>query len=274
VIEDACQAHGALYGGRMVGSIGDAGAFSLQSSKGLACGEGGLFVTNDELLVEHANRTRMFGEDVRRSDERSYRIDRALDSDRAYDSVTMGWMYRTNEMSAALARSQLRSLDHWNAQAQHNAERLSTRLAELPGVTPPTVPAGRVSTFHKYRVRLDATPLGISAPPRCVRDAMVRALRAEGVDAVLWQTQPVPGQRLFREKIGFGRGCPWDHAHEVDYRLEQFPETVALLDSSLCLFSHTYPIAPQPAALCDAYAEAFARVWTRLDDVLAHAPAC
>ena len=51
----------------------------------------------------------MFGEDVTPDDEASYRIERALDGNRAYDSADIGWMYRTNEMSAALARSQLRA---------------------------------------------------------------------------------------------------------------------------------------------------------------------
>jgi perosamine synthetase len=272
VIEDACQAHGARYRDRAVGSIGHLGAFSLQSSKTLPCGEGGLLVTDDEELMEKANRTRMFGEDIRRADQAAYRIEFALDGERAYDSVTMGWMYRTNEMSAALARNQLKSLDHWIAGARRNAGHLSTLLAKLPGVTPPTELEGRVSNYHKYRVRLDASRLGITAPPRRVRDAMVRALNAEGVNAVLWQTQPVPGQTLFREKIGFGDGCPWDRGQPVDYCVDHYPETIRLLEGSLCLFSQTHPIAPQPLALCEDYAEAFAKVWNRLDEVLESLP--
>jgi hypothetical protein len=121
-------------------------------------------------------------------------------------------------------------------------------------------------------VRLDASRVGVEAPAKRVRDAMVRALRAEGVDAVLWQTQPVPGQQLFRDKVGFGRGYPWTAGGPVSYELAQYPETTKLLDSSLVLFSHTYPIAPQSAALCEAYAAAFERVWTRLDEVLAATP--
>jgi perosamine synthetase len=228
-----------------------------------------LFVTDDDDLVARASRTRTFGEDIKPGDAGGYRIERALDSDRAYDALTMGWMYRTTEMSAALARSQLAKLDAMNACARHNAGILSARLADLPGVTPPVVPTGRTSVFHKYRVRLDARAVGLDAPARRVRDAVRRALIAEGVDCVLWQTQPVPGQTLFREKVGYGKGWPWSQSAPVDYDLGQYPETVRLLDSSVVLFSHSYPIAPQPPALCEAYAEAFAKVWGRLDEVLA-----
>lgn len=269
IIEDACQAHGAEYHGKKVGSITQAGAFSLQSSKNLACGEGGLFVTSDEAIFEKANQARMFGENVRAQDSKGYRVDRPLDSNRAYDSLTMGWMYRTNEMSAALARTQLRRLDFWNANARKNAEFLSRRLAQLPGITPPIVPVGSTSTFHKYRVRLDAAQMGVSESPKRVRDAVVKALVTEGAEAVLWQTQPVPGQTLFREKVGYGNGVPWSLGSPVNYDLNQFPETIRLLDSSICLFSHSFPIAAQSLALCEAYANAFEKVWTRLPEVLA-----
>ncbi len=166
-----------------------------------------LFVTNDEELPIRASRTRMFGENIRPADAASFRIDRALDSDRAYDSVTMGWMYRTNEMSAALARSQLKRLDIWNMNARRNAEYLSERLSELSGVNPPMVPSDRASSFHKFRVSLNPKEFGITASPVSVRQAVLRALVAEGVEAVLWQTQPVPGQTLFREKIGYGNAA-------------------------------------------------------------------
>jgi dTDP-4-amino-4,6-dideoxygalactose transaminase len=269
LIEDAAQAHGALYRGQKVGSLGLAGCFSTQSSKTLACGEGGLMVTSDDEVWTRASRMRTFGEDLRPTDEATYQPLRPLDGTRAYDSLGMGWMYRTSEMSAALARSQLSRLEDVIGNARRNAELLGRSLAELPGITPPIVPSDRTSCYHKYRIRLDASKLGISAPPRRVRDAVLGALCAEGVDAVLWQTQPVPGQALFREKVGYGRGVPWSLGEPVSYELSQYPETVRLLDSSIVLFSQTHPIAPQPSSLCEAYAEALAKVWLRLDEVLA-----
>ena len=269
LIEDAAQAHGAEYGGVRVGSIGTAGCFSTQSSKTLACGEGGLLVTSDDEVWTRASRMRTFGENLRPADEATYQVQRPLDGSRDYDSLGMGWMYRTSEMSAAFGRSQLSRLDDMIANARRNAELLSGHIAKLPGITPPVVPAGRTSCYHKYRVRLDASKVGIDAPPLRVRDAVLRALCAEGVDAVLWQTQPVPGQALFRNKVGYGGGVPWSLGQPVNYDLSQYPETVRLLDSSIVLFSQTHPIAPQPRSLCEAYAEAITKVWENLDEVLA-----
>ena len=257
LIEDSAQAIGARYRGRMAGTMGRAGCYSLQSSKSMASGEGGILVTDDDQLYRTAHAARMFGEDSRPEDEASYELAHALDGNRAYDSAAVGWNYRTTELSAAVARAQLRHLERWNGNALANAELLTRRLAELPGVTPPEVPEDRVPAFHKYRVQLDATRVGVDAPPAVVRDAVLRALRAEGCEVVLWQTRPVPGQTLF-QRMGV-----------ASYDLARFPVTRAILDRSLVLFSQTYPIAPQPRSLVEAYAEAFARVWTRLPEVLA-----
>jgi dTDP-4-amino-4,6-dideoxygalactose transaminase len=269
LIEDAAQAPGARYRGRVVGTLGAAGCFSLQSSKSLACGEGGLVITDDEGLFRRAHQARMFGEDSRPEDEASYDLSHALDGNRAYDSASLGWNYRTTELSAAVARVQLRRLPHWNASALANAELLTRRLRELPGVTPPAVPEDRVPAFHKYRVQLDASALGIEAPSAEVRNAMLGALRAEGCEVVLWQTRAVPGQTLFQRLEAAAAKRPAGAASRVSYDVAQFPETTRILERSLVLFSQSYPICAQPRALVERYAEAFARVWSRLGDVLA-----
>ena len=75
-------------------------------------------------------------------------------------------MYRPTELSAALARSQLQSLESWNEAARRNAKALSSRLAELPGIEPLLVPQGRTGVFHKYRVRFDANAMVSTRLPR------------------------------------------------------------------------------------------------------------
>jgi len=270
VIEDAAQAHGAVYRGRKVGGLADIGCFSFQASKNLPAGEGGMVVTDREKLQERANRFRMFGEDVRESDRKGFDPARPLDGVREYNSLMLGWMYRSNELTAALARGQLRRLDASLAQTRRNAAYLTEALGRLPGIHPPYVPPDCASSFYQYRLRLDAGALGVEHPIREFRLKLLAALAAEGVEVSLWQTVPVPGQTLFQERTGYGLGCPWrcPLGTEVRYDLAEYPETRRLLDDSLVIGSHSYPLFPQPLELMRRYVEAIQRVLAHLDQVL------
>ena len=271
VIEDAAQAHGSTYKGTKVGGIGDMGIFSFQASKNLPAGEGGMFVTNREELKERANRFRMFGEDVRESDKKAFDPTRPLDGVREYNSLMMGWMYRANEMTAALTRSQLRRLDASLAQTRRNAAYLTEHLEKISGLTTPHIPPDCTSSYYQYRLRLNPKALGVKLPVKEFRLKVLAALGAEGVEVSLWQTVPVPGQTLFQERTGYGLGCPWrcPLGEEVKYDLAEYPETMKLLEDSMVIGSHSYPLFPQPPALMVKYVEAVQRVFANLDQVLA-----
>jgi dTDP-4-amino-4,6-dideoxygalactose transaminase len=265
LIEDAAQAHGATYDGRPVGTLANAGGFSLQSSKNLSAGEGGVFVTNDSAIAERANRLRNFGQDVSLCDRDLYESTRPLDAGRSLDSRCVGWMYRGNELSAAFARAQLAQLPARTARCQRNAERLAHALADLPGVSPPKVLPNRRSVHHKFRVCLDPEAAGLDLAPRVLRDATMSALRAEGLEVVLWQTAPLPLQSLFAHREGLGGGWPWSLDRETDftelYAAVRFPNTQRLLDGSVVLFSQSCPLIAQSDEVVDRYADAFRRVW-------------
>ena len=265
LIEDAAQAHGATWNGRPVGAIGHVGGFSLQSSKNLGIGEGGVLVTNDDALAEEANRVRNFGQDVALADRDAFDPERPLDAARSLESGRLGWMYRGNELAAALARTALAALPERTLACRENAERLTAALSMLPGVLPPSVPHGSTSVHHKFRVRLDPQAAGVDVSPRVLRDAMMRALRAEGLEVVLWQTAPLPAQRVFQTREGFGEGWPWSTDRETDfaalYDPARFERTRRLLDGSLLLFSQSHPLIAQTLEVVDRYADAFARVW-------------
>lgn len=262
VVEDAAQAHGAKANGRPVGALGAAGAFSLQSSKNLSAGEGGVFVTNDRDAAERANRVRNFGQDLRLDEAAGFDSARPLDGSRSLDSGMLGSMFRGNEMMAALASSQLTRLPALTERAQANAARLSSRLCELPGVDPPAALPGRTSVHHKYRVHLSPEKAGLGCTPRELRDAMVPALRAEGLEVVLWQTEPLPAQAIFRERtLRALSSLPGGTNLTENYDPQHYPRTTRLLDGSLLLFSQSCPLIAQEASLVDRYAEAFARVW-------------
>jgi perosamine synthetase len=268
LVEDAAQAHGATFAGRRVGAIGAAGGFSMQSSKNLSAGEGGLFVTDDDAIAEEAACVRNFGQNVSQVDEAEYDLSRPLDGTRALDSRRVGSMYRGNEMMAAFARAQLAALPERTARCQRNADRLARALVELPGVVPPLVPTGRTSVHHKFRVHLDPARAGVDLSPRRLRDAVLVALRAEGLEVVLWQSAPLPAQAVFQRRdplAGFPRAREGGSDLAANYDPSRYPRTKALLDGSVVLFSQSCPLIAQGDDVIDRYVEAFRRVWNHRD---------
>jgi dTDP-4-amino-4,6-dideoxygalactose transaminase len=246
LIEDAAQAHGATYHDRPVGALGAMAAFSLNSTKNLPAGEGGLFVTDSPDLRERAARVRFDGLDP----DPGYDPARPLDAEADSLSTSTGWMYLPGELTSAIARAQLSRLPTTTARSQRNAARLTARLSALAGLCPPVVPPDRTHVFHKYRVRLDPGALGLDVAPAALRDLVLRALRAEGVEAGLWQTAPLPAHPLFA-------------------RPEPYPVSSAALESSLIVGSQSYPLFAQPASVVDRWADAFEKIWRVLPD-LAH----
>jgi dTDP-4-amino-4,6-dideoxygalactose transaminase len=241
VIEDACQAHGATYRGRQVGSIGRVGCYSLNSSKILTGGEGGLLVADDPDVLARARRLRTFGEDIPELAKLSGW------NFRPYTSYSIGWNYRHQEMPAALARSQLQRLPEYIATGQRNAAALTERLAAIPGITPPYIPPDRTSSYYQYRVRLQPSELGLGhVPPATFRDALGKALLAAGVGVELWHTQPAPAFPVFQERGGYDPG--------------DYPEAVAMFDGSLVVCEARYPIFNQPLELIERYAETIRQV--------------
>lgn len=263
VIEDACQAHGAVYQGRRVGAIASMGAFSLNYTKSLPGGEGGFFVTNDEQLLQRANMFRIFG-------ERSERLDDELF--RPYFSYVIGWNHRSQEMPAAFTRSQLRRLDESNRRAIANAATLTEALSRFPGVQPPYVPADRVHTFQKYRVRLDPAGMGLDMPPQRLRNLLLRALRAEGVEAVLWHTTPLPAYPLFQERTGYGGHFPWTMppaSRDITYDPNAYPVATALLNDSLLIGSERYPLCGQEPEVMPYVVAGIQKVFGAIDKLVA-----
>ncbi len=258
LIEDSCQAHGSLYKGIKAGKLGVMGAFSLNTTKNLPGGEGGLLVTDRSELNAKANMTRIFGEYIEPGKGRSYK------------AYTLGWHYRTQEMPAAFARSQLKRLDHYVANAQRNGQYLTEALSAIEGVIPPYIPPDRTTNYHKFRVRLDPKLLGVEGDPKLFRDQVMAALKAEGVSVALWQTFPLPANPLFQIGEGYGKKCPFACPHygkEAKYDADEYPATWDLLNNSFVVCEETYPIYPQPLELMKYYGEAFQKVFANLDEV-------
>jgi perosamine synthetase len=225
VIEDACQAHGATYRGRKVGTLADCAAFSLNQNKSLCSGEGGMFVTDDDGILERAKMLWSFGETRRPVESRDYHV------------YAMGWMYRNNDLTAAFGRAQLAKLDGNLARQIANAQLLSRELAGTPGLILPTVPADCGHTWYNYVLRFDLEALRPPLPPAEARDALVEAIKAEGVPLSVWQRSILPAMTVFQARNGYGKGCPWScpHAAPVSYDQAQYPVSRRHSDTHACV---------------------------------------
>ena len=261
IIEDACQAHGAMYRGRMCGTIGAAGAFSLNNLKNLCGGEGGLFVTDDDDILRRGDLVRYFGDEC---DEATLR--------QKYNASVLGYMYRNQELPAALARGQLRHLNERNDTRISNAEYLSRELGEIPGVIPAWCPPYGKHVYWFYAVRFDPKAAGVDADPRQFRIAVEKALYNEGVLVGQWQTMPVLAQDVFQSMIGIGKRYPWaiNEAKGVTYKYDadEYPVAQMLCDT----YTNVHSIhPPNDLDLNEKVVAGFRKVFDNLGEVLDHA---
>ena len=252
VIADACQAHGAEYKGKRVGGLADGAGFSLNRSKNLTCAEGGLYTTNDDAAYEYARRMREFGEVIIPGQEREY------------NAFVLGWMYRSVEFCNAFARSQLKRLDEHNRQRQEMAQFLSEVLDDIPGLCGPYTPPDRKPVYWTYAMKFSPEDAGSDLDVQTFRERAQKVFAAEGMSVGPWQRVPVPGQSVFREKQGYGHGCPWTCCYKgnVEYRAEDYPKTLEFLGSHARLGA-VYP--PNTMELMKCYAEGFKKVMGQAD---------
>lgn len=194
VIEDACQAWGASWCSRPVGTLGQAGAFSFQASKNITAGEGGLLVTNEDDLADRIWSLHNVG---RRP------------GGAWYEHVRVGWNYRMTEWQGAILRVQLSRLPEQMALRAKNARYLTQQLAALgPGLVPLAVDRRVTShAWHIYGLHYQAEAFG--GWPRA---EFARALEAEGIPCSLGYvplTQSPAITGAFIEcKAGKPRPCP------------------------------------------------------------------
>jgi dTDP-4-amino-4,6-dideoxygalactose transaminase len=204
LIEDVCQAAGASYRGRRLGTFGDAGAFSLQFNKIITTGEGGVMITDREDLYDLA----IDVHDCAGSVRRGVGLPRFA-----------GWNFRASEIQAAVARVQLTRLDGLLEKMRANQAYLVERVGTLPGLTlrRPNDEGGDAGIC--LIVFAEAADLAAEA---------VASLRLEGVEAMRVYDPEVPDlhvypfwQPIFEALAEAGRPAP------------ECPQTLALLERSI-----------------------------------------
>jgi dTDP-4-amino-4,6-dideoxygalactose transaminase len=260
IVEDAAQAHGALYAGRPVGGLGTAGTFSLQVTKNLpTCGEGGLMTTDDAELARRARMMRQFGEVIEPG------------ADRDYVSHLLGWNHKLSAVQAGFTLSQLDRFDEYEAARQHNVRAFLDRLAKLPGLVPPSVAPNTTHAWHILRFRFDPEAAGADGvAPAAFRAAMHRLLRAEGVPVSRYQLMALSEQKVFRDRVGFGGGLPWSAGSGAEPQ-SPHPVTDQVIADSLTLQKRHLNPGAGPAL--QHYADGFEKVWQHLDTVISLARA-
>lgn len=166
VIEDACQAHLAEYGGKRLGSIGHAGCFSFQNSKNLPIGEGGAVVSNNGDFMDRCYSYHNLGLPYG-----------SMVGIVSASSVLAGTKIRLTEYQAAIGLALLERLDEETIIRDENAQYLSSMLSEVPGIYPMELyEKANKGAYHLYPFRyVEAEFGGLS------REQFMKALRAEGV---------------------------------------------------------------------------------------------
>jgi len=179
VVEDACQAHGAEYKGRKVGSIGTAGCFSFYPSKNMSVlGDGGMVVTNDEGIASAVLKLRDAGRKAK------------------YEHDVIGFTARLNSVNAAIGRCQLRKLDVWNERRRKIAELYAEELKELQDriKLPPKRSSEVKPVFHLFVIRIS------------LRDALKDWLEKSGIECGIHYPIPIPLQPIYKKLYGFRHG--------------------------------------------------------------------
>ena len=164
VIEDACQAWLAEWRGKKCGTVGDLGCFSFQESKHLPCGEGGAVVGNDDAIMDRVFSFHNCG--------RPYR---SVKSSGGYPII--GTNRRMTEYQAAILLSQIKRLEADTAMRVENANYLTSRIKDIPGIIPHKLYEGTTrAVYHLYPFRYKKEHFN-NAP----RSKFLSALSAEGV---------------------------------------------------------------------------------------------
>jgi len=177
VIEDACQAHGALYKNKKAGSLGITGCFSFYPGKNLgAFGEAGAVVTQDDEIADKIRMIRDHGQEKK------------------YFHQIEGYNGRLDAIQAAVLRIKLKRLESWNRSRMENATYYNELLSEIPGVTIPVEADFAVSVYHLYVILVNN------------RNELQQFLNKKGVATGLHYPMPLHLQKAYAY-LGFKEGA-------------------------------------------------------------------
>jgi dTDP-4-amino-4,6-dideoxygalactose transaminase len=249
VISDTAQSPGAMYKGRHAGTISHVGGYSLNYHKHIHTGEGGILVTDDDLIADRARLIRNHAESVV--------------GGMGFTDLTnmVGHNYRLGEIEAAIGIEQLKKLPYFVGTRQKAAERLTAGLKGLRGLRPPVVMPGCTHVYYVYPMVLDAESLGVP------HERVAAALAAEGLEGISPHYINLHLLPMFQEKQAYGRnGFPWSSdicRRQVDYRRGICPVAEELQERSY--LGYLLCMNDLGDGDVDLVIAAFRKVWAHMD---------
>ncbi len=251
VIEDCAQSPGTKYKGKHVGTIADVGVFSLQETKNITTGEGGVILTSDPKIAARCRLIRNHGESI---------PDETWSQEALSNCV--GFNFRMTELTAALGIAQLRKLDKNNAQRERNAAFLRKALAPLRGLKQVEPPEGTIC--HVLPMLYDERETGVP------RVNIVHALRAEGIPIGTGYSKTMYEHPMFLKRVAFGsKGFPFtlhgSNGQSQRYQKGDCPVAEDLLKRRFVWFYHVN--RPNTEKDMKDVATAFAKVWENLGEI-------
>lgn len=247
VVEDCAQAHGAIYKGRKIGSIGDAGAFSFQSSKNVTAGEGGMVLTNSGEIYQKI--------------WSMVNVGRVPDGE-WYDHRVMGWNYRLTQFQGALLCRGMELLPEHFALRAANGDHLRARLADVEGVSlQELTDEANVSAFHLYIFSYEPAAFG-----GLERAKFLAAMAAEGIGGSKGYNP------LYREGV-FADACdktkfpfaPRYYDGDVDYSKVSCPACERVCDETGFWLSQSAGLSDEQGM--DDIADAILKIQANVDEI-------
>lgn len=178
VIEDAAQAHGALYKNKKTGSLADIGCFSFYTTKNMTvCGDGGMITTNDDKIAETVNMIRNHGQKEKDVHE------------------IIGFTSRLNTVNAAIGRIQLKRLPMWVEQRRAVAKRYDKLLSDVSEVMlPPSDTKDKKPSYHLYEIKTKK------------RDELLNYLKVNGIICLIHYPTPIHLQPYYKKLYNYKKG--------------------------------------------------------------------
>ena len=186
VIEDAAHAPGAEYHERKCGTIGDVGCFSFFANKNLVTGEGGMVITNDDVLAEKIRIMRSHG-------MTTLTWDRHKGHAHSYDVVDIGFNYRINEMTSALGLVQLKKLDGNNEKRRKIVEEYRKKMKAISKISVPFKDHKEKPSYHIFPILLSED---------VSRDEFMDRLKEQGIQTSM-HYPPIHLFTYYRKIFGF-----------------------------------------------------------------------